>query len=251
MGLVIEKTARILRLVQENEPCSLKELTALAGMKKPTLFLILKSLVKVGYLEKSPDNMYSLGPTLFDLTSTRRFKEKRRQLTISVAENLSRRLNEAVTIACMRDLSYCRLASVDSRQTVKVDRDVLEDTSFFRNATGRILLAHADAATLDSLLAEFGLPSPDEWDGVDEKKTLLAELAKIRSEGIAYRRLPDDQVLFVAAPAFDKQGSRILAIGVSVPIFRFERQQKEVVDSLIQACKDLTRAFAEASSMDE
>lgn len=245
MGLVIDKTAKILELVSEKEPCSLKELTVATGMKKPTLFLILKSMAEVGFLCKSADNRYSLGPLLFQLTRQRRNEERIGKLINTAAEQLAQEINEAVTVAAIAGTAYSRLVSVDSNQTVKVSNAVLEEMRFYRNATGRILLAYSDAALVKSIVDNMGLPRPEEWDGVDSLSKLTAELQKIRAEGIAIKSSQDGQAVFIAAPVSGTADGRPLSVGVSIPAFRFTGKHKEnVIAALVTVARNLSSALA-------
>lgn len=241
MGMVIEKTAKILTLVKEHEPCSLKELTELTGMKKPALYLTLKSLVEVEFLSKSSGNQYSLGDGLFRLTSQRQENETAMQLVNEAAREIAAELNESVSVASIEGLEYHRLFMVDSNQTVKVSDVIFGEKKFYRNATGRMLLASADDSLRAKIVDGIGLPDKNDWRGINDIGLLKAELDKIKKDGISRKDTDDGQAVFIAVPVANWTGGMPLAIGVSIPAFRFTgRHKSRVVGVLTGIARQLS-----------
>ncbi len=237
MGSVIEKTALIMQLVSEHEPCSLKELTLATGMKKPALYLTLKSMVEVGFLDKSADNRYHLGPMLFELTKARRNEENARSLITSAAETLVAELNESVTVAAISGTEYRQLLLIHSNQTVRINDRVLGEMKFYRNATGHVLLAHASRNLRDKIIKIVGLPEPEDWPGINSREDLEDELRKIREAGIDFRKSVDGQAVFIAVPVAGEQ----LALGISVPGFRYQGEHaKKIEKALRNAARHLS-----------
>ena len=246
MGLVIEKTARILQLVSEREPCSLKDLTAATGMNKSTLFLILKSLVEVGFLAKGDDSSYSLGQALFRLTGKRRYAERLRLFAQDIAEQLRHDVDEAANVNTIDGISYTRIAASDTLQAVKVDNDLLNQTRFYRSATVRVLLAHALPELRERIIAAIGLPIQEDWPGISDHEQLIAALDRIRSDGIADRVIANGQVIYLAVPVARPGGEAPVAIGVCMPAFRFKDQHRVLVlKCLYPAARRLALILAE------
>ena len=240
--MVIEKTAKILELVKEHEPCSLKHLTELTGMKKPALYLTLKSLVEVEFLSKSADNQYSLGEALFRLTSQRQENESAMRLVNEAARQIAAELNESVSLASIEGLEYHRLFMVDSNQTVKVNDVIFGEKKFYRNATGRMLLASSEEKLRTKIIDRIGLPGEDDWRGIKDSGVLKAELVKISKDGICRKDTDDGQAVFIAVPVANWTGGLPLAIGVSIPAFRFTGDHKAKV---ISALTGISRQLGE------
>ena len=66
---VLQRAIGVLELLAEQEPMTLKELTEATGIKKPTLCLILKSLVELGCAEKAGNGIYVTGSKLQELAA--------------------------------------------------------------------------------------------------------------------------------------------------------------------------------------
>lgn len=246
MGLVIEKAARILQLISEHEPCSLKDLTAATGLNKSTLFLNLKSMVEVGFLSKNDDSSYSLGPELFRLTSRRRYAERLRLFAQDIAEQLQHDVDEAANVNTIDGIRYTRVAASNTLQPVKVDNDLLNQTRFYRSATGRVLLAQAQPELRERIISAIGLPSREDWPGIGSHEQLITALDRIRSDGVADRVIADGQVTYLAAPVPRPADAPPVAIGICMPSFRFKDKHRVLVlKSLHAAARRLALMLAE------
>lgn len=244
MGLVIEKTSRILDIVSKKEPCSLLELTECTGMKKPTLFLILKSMVKVGMLEKNPENMYSLGKKLFELTAGRKCDRKLTEAAEEAGTMLNSVINEGVIVSGISDFEYQILFSIDSKRLVKVSNITIAEKSFYRNATGRLLLAHSPERVRNKIIERKGLPQFSEWPGISSLEELHQELDRIKK--MEFLEKLSDEAVFVACPVYGP-GKEIYAIGINIPAYRYNEPEnkKEVSQNLLKIGKVMTERLSD------
>ncbi len=239
---VLKRASVVLDLLAEGQVRTLKELAALTGLKKPTLYVILKSLVELGYVAKGADSRYQLGGKLLALTYSRRKEDVRKTLAGEVARRLSEDVRESVVVAKVLNGERYTVATATSRHnSLMVDTTILEATSFYRNATGRVLLAYLGAPELKEIIGRAGLPG-DEWEEVGSHGELRKCLKFIRDEGMAFKLTADGQVQFVAVPVFGPDGKVWASIGVSLPASRFKgRHRTEVVEGLRSAGERMSR----------
>jgi DNA-binding IclR family transcriptional regulator len=243
MSLVIEKTARILELVSRNEPCTLTEMVGYSGMKKPTLFLLMKSMVKVRMLEKDNDNRYSLGPGLFELTAVRGAARFVTNAADRAARMLCERSGESVIISTVEDMGYKTLSMINSARLVKVDNALLPEKSFYRNATGRMLLSRLPEAAALKILELKGMPAPGEWPEVKTKEDFLSELRRLAALEIFEKE--SDEAVFIAAAFADRSGVPFAA-GVNVPAARCAGpHKKETLASLAETVEILKQELSQ------
>jgi DNA-binding IclR family transcriptional regulator len=118
------------------------------------------------------------------------------------------------------------LCIVNPARAVQVRDDVPYLNDVYETATGRLLLAHEPSGEVAAFVAEHGPPGPA-WPGAETPEALTAALAAIRSEGqcVTADRPEVGQVAF---PVFE-DGRVVAALGVGVPLFRFEGDHRKKV----------------------
>lgn len=229
---VLKRSSDILELLSREKKTALKNLAVLTKLKKPTLFVILKSLIEIGFVEKTEDIKYKLGEKLFELTRSSREKNTILAIAEEIVENLAGEIKESVLVAKIYNGERCTIASAVYRQTVMVDTSILKKTSFYENATGRVLLAYLDDSELKKIVKMDGMPG-DEWPEVHSYTELKQALSKIKSSKIAFKTTNDGDAQFLAVPVFGPDNNMQAAIGVSLPSIRFKgKHKKEVMDKL-------------------
>lgn len=186
MGSVIEKTAQILRLVTFQEHCTLKSLCAATGYKKSALCQMLRSMVETELLLRDHRGEYHTGPLFSDLTENREDKCRNQKLIESIAVDINTVCGANVTVATLRNGKYRRLFSCCSVRVTRLTATAPDEEHFYRNATGRVLLAHAPAELRLKIIDRLGLPDRDQWpEGAEDQESLLRELEKIRQANCA------------------------------------------------------------------
>ncbi|MDD3155597.1 MAG: helix-turn-helix domain-containing protein [Victivallaceae bacterium] len=253
MGSVIKKTVQILECAAAMEPCSLAELTDATGMKKPALYQILKSLTETGMLEKDNRRKYHLGSRLFQLTMRRRKRDALRYWGERIAQETGKELGESITIAAILDGHYRRIAVENTRHSIRVVEFAYEDGRFYRNATGRMLLAQLPEQTRNKIIAEDGLPTLEEWPEIGVGATLESALQKIAALGIAEASSADGQAVYLAvAPASGQRSAQEcipIAVGCNLPSFRFtDAHRKYILETMWKAADRLFALLNERST---
>ena len=245
---VLERAAEILGILAAEEPMSLKDLAERTGLKKPTLCLILKSLVELGLVEKAGTGIYATGAGLQELAALPRRRKTVGGMAEQAVGHLAEELKEGVVAAAIyRGFRYT-IAQATFRQALMVDASMQARGNFYNSATGRVLLAHMAPEERAAVVARDGLPDAEHWPGIGAGAQLEAELARIRSERLAEVTAAKGTVQFVAAPALGPDGRAWLALGVSLPTVRYAGANRErILAGLRQTADDLSARLCAAA----
>ncbi len=238
---VLERAARILEILAEREPLTLAELTAETGLKKPTLCLILKSLVELGCAEKVGTGLYATGPKLQDLAALPRRRSTVHSLAEAAAAHLAEEVREGVVAAVADHGIRYTIAQASFRQALMVDASVQARGNFYTNATGRVLLAYLPDAERDAIVARDGLPTAAVWEDASTAAGMREALSAIRAAGLTEMRVVGGAVVFLSAPVFGPDGRVWLALGISLPATRYVGDHRErVVAGLSKEAAELS-----------
>lgn len=190
------------------------------GASKAAVYRILTTLARRGYVTQNPANsQYAIGPRL------RRFSHvaSGKLDLLSVARPFLTELRDAtldtVHLAVLEGGEAVYIAKEDGLHPVQVTSRVGARCPAHCVATGKALLAHADAAIQERLLASGLIRyTPLTHSDADDFRQ---EMARIQARGCAINTGEwRTEVRGVAAPIFDSSGRAVAAIGVCSPAAR-------------------------------
>lgn len=198
----------------------ISDLAREVGASKAAISRILATFVRRGYVSRNPATAhYAIGPrlrlfshvaagTLDLLALARPFMTELRDAT-----------GDAVHLAVLEEGEAVYIAKEEGIHPVQVISRVGARCPAHCVATGKALLAHADAPLHERLLAAGLTPyTPLTHADPDDFRH---EMAAIRARGVAVNRGEwRVEVRGVAAPIFDASGRAIAAIGVCSPAAR-------------------------------
>ena len=243
MILVIEKTAAVLDVVAELGAVTHGLIARRTGLNKATLSNILKTLVSVGYVEKTDAGLFKLGRALRELARKRAWSDTLAALADAWAGALAEQTGELISIAAMRNGHRIRLAKAAVDRSITVNTAADASPSPYATATGRALLAYLATKELGRVVAEFGLPA--DWPEARTKTSLRKTLAAIRRAGLAVRCSEDAQVEQVAVPVLSEDGEALAAIGAAAPVYRFTgRRRRRALKAMKDAAERMARELA-------
>ena len=232
---MIQVLHRALGILEELSPrpsASVKELAELTGLKKSTLCNILKTLTQLGYVTKAERGTYRLGPKLGEIAHPQLQQDALARLGREAVLALADATRESAQLVVLRDGERYIIAEGRSPQDLIVNTVTLDVTAA-GSATGRVILAHGDDATLREALRRSHAPG----ESLDE---LRAELRAVREDGLCENHPRDRAVVGLAVPVFC--GTAIVAaLGVYLPSVRSRgKHRAEVIESLRRAGKELS-----------
>lgn len=240
----VERAAAILRLLASGpRQLGVAELARGLGLPKGTLHGILRTLVRVGFVEQDPaTGKYRLGATLLHLGSSYLDVNELRARAINWADALAGRSRESAWIGTLHEGHVLVIHHVfrpdDSMQTLQVGTYLPVHAS----ALGKVLLAHDP-------YGEPAAPLPPYTGAtITDPGRLEAELELVRARGWAaeMEELTEGEVAY-AAPIKDSRGIVVGAIGIRGALERLAPEggpRMEFVSYVRDAARAITRDLA-------
>ena len=224
---------------------ALAEVASAAQLDPATARRILSALAERGYAEQAaPRGGYRLGPMAFALGAHGPYAPDLVAAANGPVAELAGRLGEAVLLAVLRDGRRFTLCQADGGRSVQVRTAVLLEPNPYRTATGRLLVAHLDAAALATFIRTNGLPGA-EWPEARTHAALDAVLASIRREQ-ALVDFPND-LAAVAVPVC--AGEQVVAaLGVFLPVERYRIRRTEIIAGLRATALAISRTLHVAAN---
>lgn len=237
----------ILSLFSAERPSlSLSQIVELLQLNKSTAYRVLSTLECVGYLEQDKTTRhYRPGLKVLQLGFTAIHTLELRQIARPYLEKLSQELGETVSLAALDGFRTIYVDRIRNQSIVGVVLGVGSSLPAHCTALGKILLADLPADELNHLLGahELNAYTPKT---LTTKKSLVAELQKIRAQGYAI----DDEELAsalraAAAPVRDLSKRTIAAVNVTGTTLRIthERLHDEIIPALINTTHHISTAL--------
>ena len=238
------KVFRILERMEPGEGVSLNEITQATKLNKGTVCNILKTLVHVGYVEKTKAGHYRITRKILTLSRPLTQEDAIRAFCEKFAQRLAEETSESGVVTTLRENKVCILAQAQHQRRVMISISNYKDLSLFHSVSGRILLSHLDVSELALICESVGFPG-DEWNRICTMAALLRATSVIRREGVATMENPNDEISSYAVPVFDAFGKICAAIGFSVPIFRLDELSKQRHLQVLRAnAREMSEALA-------
>ena len=240
---VLGKAFRALELLNENGEMGVNELAEALEQKVPAMYQILRTMISLGYVERSPAGAYALGDKIRSLT----YPDLRRSRTAEIANlystQLSSEIRECTVVGVLHRGSKYLIAHSIFNRSLMVASEPTHWLSVYDKPTSRVLLAHASTEELDVVIAKNGLPGAD-WPEVTTRDQLLRALEKIRHEPYVMQTRSQGQVVELATPVFGPDRHVWAALGVYLPAARFVDDRREhVLERLVHTAEDMGHAL--------
>ncbi|WP_378786802.1 IclR family transcriptional regulator [Nonomuraea fastidiosa] len=240
----VERAAAILRLLASGpRQLGVAELARALGLPKGTLHGILRTLVRVGFVEQDQETgKYRLGATLLHLGSSYLDVNELRARSINWADALAGRSRESAWIGTLHEGHVLVIHHVfrpdNSMQTLQVGTYLPTHAS----ALGKVLLAY------DPYDEPPGPLEPYTKNTLADPAALERELDLVRSRGWAaeMEELTEGEVA-IAAPIKDPRGLVVGAIGIRGAVERLApggELHMEYVSYVRDAARAITRDLA-------
>ncbi len=156
--LSVAKAMELLQLMsQAGKPLLLKELAALCGYPKSTVFGLLTTMRAYDVVTQTPDGRYALGMRLFEYG-----RQVERSWDISLVarpymEHLCRETGASVMLSVYEGGSVITLDQVESREGLRIVSDIGSRLPVFCTSQGKVFLAHMSRAGAENLLRSQSL----------------------------------------------------------------------------------------------
>ena len=242
----LNKVLDLLELIGEASGIGIHELSAKTGFPPPTVHRILKTLVERGYLRRNQGNKHYLLSTQFLYFSDRTQQQfDLIPITRPHLEMLSAK-TEASANLCIRDnLMVVYIDHVyNHKQILRTFTRLGARAPLYATGVGKIFMTQMTTEELDDYFTRTKM-EPYTDHTITDKKTMLAEIGRVREQGYAI----DEQeraigVRCIAAPVHDHNGSIVAAISISgatqfIPSKQIKPLSRFVISSAAQISDEL------------
>jgi len=239
---VIERAMRLLdALAAQQDPVTLKELSATTGLHASTAHRILNDLVVGRYVERVDNGLYQLGMRLLELGSLVKGRLNVREAAISAMRSLHKLTGQTINLSVQQgdEIVYIDRAWSE-RSGMQVVRAIGGRGPLHLTSTGKLFLSTGDARQVRAYALRTGLAGHTR-NSLTDLDRLERELALVRRHG--YARDNEELELGVrciAAGIFDDTGKLVAGLSISAPA---ERLQDDWIRALVDTAASISEAL--------
>lgn len=240
----LRRTEDILQCISASRtPVRASELLATTRLSKSTLYLLLESLERKRWIERSGEG-YIMGLRLFELGSAYLRHDGLQEAFRRAAADFVTEHNEVVQLATLDGAEVVYLAREDSKRPVRLVSDIGMRLPAHCSALGKAIMAHMEDEAVAALLPPTLVAFTEHT--IVKLPKLLAALAQVRRTGVA---LDIEEVsaglhCFAAYVGITAVGRRI-AVSTSIPIERLDaRRAKQLQEGIVKLAKDISSGMA-------
>jgi DNA-binding IclR family transcriptional regulator len=216
---------------------TLQEIADTIGLAKSTTFRIVQSLEAAGYLIRLEDQKYCLSFRFTRLAGMVMSTLSIRQVARPMMAALARHTNETVTLNLTTGRDRTCIDVIDTPSPLmSMARPGQHVPLDHKGATAKTLMAHRPLKEQERLVAPAARATKR------KPEVLLAELARIRTDGYCYSH--GERVLglsAIAAPILDVSGIADYCITITAPTVRLKPRLNEFVKLLLETSIDISR----------
>lgn len=226
----------LLRVAESETGCRANEAAADLGLPLATAHHLLTTLVGEGTLVRDGDRRYRLGPKIAAL-SIAYLRSSPASHHLHRVRQLAESTGETAHVSGWRDGEVVAFATLEGSHAVRVGSIPTELRGHeHARASGKMMLAHLSASSLDAYLASHAL-RPLTSATITREVALRAELARIRKRGISF----DEEeflegVACIAAPILEGD-TCVACLTLSIPAARFGSRRAELTRAVVAAAK--------------
>ena len=221
---------------------SLKEIGINTGLPESSLFRVLLTLEKHGYLQQAVDGTYQLTPKLRFGWIVEQGNMLRNKIHPEL-ERLAQRFNETASMAYLYDNRIQVLDSIETFHEIRMSNRIGRVLPPHCSALGKAITAFQDRALAEQIVEVYGLTRRTDHS-ITDRARLFDEFAEIRSTGIACDR--EESILggICYSAAIRPHGKQVLsAISLSTPIVRMTPERDaETRKAVLEAAQRLSES---------
>lgn len=210
-------------LAAQNEPVSLKHISAVTGLHPSTAHRILNDLAIGRFVERPEAGSYRLGMRFLELGNLVKARLDVRDAALAPMRELHKLTHQPVNLSVRQgdEIVYIE-RTYSERSGMQVVRAVGGRAPLHLTSVGKLFLAHDDAQRVRAYAARTGLPGSTQ-NSLTDLPALERELNKVRQSGAA--RDNEELELGVrcmASGIFNDQGKLVAGLSISAPADRLE-----------------------------
>lgn len=234
---------------------TLSELSQRLASPKSSLFYLLRSLNRLGYLVRGEDGRYRLGPGAFTFAMAALSNRELPELARPFLEDLAAKCGETALIGTLGSdgSAAVYIDRVESHNPVRYTVAVGDQRPLYCSALGKLLLAYMSPEQQDDYLKTAKL-KPLARHTITDRAALKKHLAEIKRAGLSVTRDElSEGSAGLAAPVFDRDGHVVAALVVGGPsvrlapnLARFGKMTKDTARAISRVLGATDEAIADA-----
>lgn len=232
-----QPTLRVLQVLQsiasEGNGKRLTDLSRELDIPKSTLLPILQTLCAQQYLTQDESGRYGAGTSLFSLGAAFAGKFPILPYVHQVLESLVQQLGETCYFGVLDGGHVLYLEKADSPQPLRMLTTVGRRLPAYATGIGKALLMETDPIQLTRLYPEPLVPLTEHT--ITDLTQLSIQLRLARLDGYAWESEESTPHVRCFAVPIRKHGVIIAAISVTIPLFRYDEGQKELILEKLKA----------------
>ncbi|MDQ1054043.1 DNA-binding IclR family transcriptional regulator [Arthrobacter sp. SORGH_AS 212] len=222
-------------LGDEPRGASAAEISRRAELPFSTTYRLLGSLARDGFVDYEPDGRrYHLGLRIFQLGQRVSNHHGFAGAAMPVLRRVTERTGEATILSVRDGHHHLTVNKVDGPQMFRVTSDPGHLGSLSATAVGKALVAFAEDAEREKLLAELPL-EPLTEKSISDRVAFRREIDQVRRQGYAVMDEENEiGMRAVAVPLLNSQGHVFASLATAAPVFRMTLDELKAHVSLLQ-----------------
>ncbi len=224
----------------------LSELSRLSNMPKATVYRMISTLQRHGFIKKvsivGKDNQYKLGLRFLEYAKLVSEDLEIRKIALPYMEKLRNKVNECVQLIIRDEDEAVYIEKLECTQLIRLYTRTGRRAPLYGGACPRAILTFLPDEEIGRILDTVRLVKITEGTVVDKTK-LLEMIRQDRERGytISYGELEPETVA-VGAPIFDNMGKVVASISVAGPDSRFTEEDIPcITEELLRITGEISR----------
>ncbi len=236
-------------LARRRDGATLSGLSQRLSSPKSSLLYLLRPMTRLGYLARSPDGRYRLGPAAFTLAMAALSNRELPELARPFLEDLAKKSGETALIATLApdETAAVYIDKVDSRDPMRYTPPIGLRRPLYCSAIGKLLLAYLPPARRQQYLRTTKL-KPFTPQTPVTRGALRQAIDEIHATGLSFSvdEIAEGQG-GMAAPVLDGRGELLAGLVLGGPSKRISTDQGRLGALLIESARELSRAMGYGS----
>lgn len=240
-------------VVKADRPISLAEIVDKMSLPKPTVFRLLSTLEKAGWILRQPgDKDYTVGSRLARFGLDVMTNNSVRSIRHAILDNIARKLGETCNVTMLDGNEVVYIDRVESQWPLKVDLKPGTRVPLHCSASGKLFLSQMRHSKRRGLLENLVLTRFTNHT-ITNIDLLESELDRTRSSQIGIDNQEYlDGLICVAVPIVDVTGDIAAVLAVQAPTARLTlARAMEHVSSLREAAAAMAETFSSPAEIIE
>lgn len=240
---VIDRTFDIIELLAlEPQGLGVSDVARKLSLNKSTAHRILNAITERGYLEKTPEGIYSLGMQFLELTTNRLNSIELNIEAKPFLNELTGKLGQSSHLAILDGSDAVYIDKAEVVRNLRLYSQIGKRIPVYCSGLGKSLLLDTEDAAILSLLDGCPLERLTEHT-LTTKEAVLEEIREGRKRGYTVDNEEHDiGIRCIAAPIYDYRGKIVAAVSAAGPaaVFAPEREE-ELSKAVIHTAQEISK----------